>query len=82
MGGIRFGVNMAGGILFGGTTSSSNGCYTVTVPGGGAEKLYPMTVTIKIPEEESVSLLGSEAVELAYPVSHVDYLFAPVSSDQ
>jgi hypothetical protein len=81
LGDARFYVDMAGGISTGGVTSPSSGCYTATIPGGGAELLYPMTVTITPPEDAEVTLIGSESVELEYPISHVDYLFAPPSEN-
>lgn len=67
-------VGLKGGVGFGSATFS-DGCATVTVPGGLSEDYWPVTLRMNPPPDTDYELVGPTEFILEYPESRADFLF-------
>jgi len=72
--GAVFVVALEGGGGFGAPTFS-NGCATVTVPGGLSERHWPVTLRMNPPQDTDYEQVEPVELVLAYPDSRGDFLF-------
>lgn len=75
LGGMTFTVTLIGGGGFGDETSEER-CAFITIPGGLPPGMWPVLARLEAPDDSPYDAIGPLEIELEYPDTRAEFLFA------